>query len=148
MSDEKTKPLTRKEIAQAARDKRKEALDRLEDEQAGADLEAINLLEEEHGDNNIAVIVVPFTPGSVTRVATRTPKPEEIKRYRSRIRPKKMGDMPNVQDGAAELAAVTRVYPDDDAWALVLAQRPGLDTQLGLKAAQLAAGSEEEEGKD
>ncbi len=148
MTDEKPSPLTRKQIAQAARDKRKLELDKLEDEQAGIDLEAINLLEEEHGDNNIAVIVVPFTPGSVTRVATRTPKPEEIKRYRSRIRPKKMGEMPNLHDGAAELAAVTRVYPNDEAWALVLSQRPGLDTQLGLKAANLASGSEEEAGKD
>ncbi len=110
-------------------------------------------LEIELGVNAMAAIVVPFTPGSVTRVATRTPSPEEIKRYRARAKPKKPGELGNLHEGAAELAALTRVYPPRDggagdaAWTLVLSQRPGLDTQLGLLAVKLAVGSEEDEGK-
>ncbi len=146
MSNE-TKPKTKTEEIQARRNARKEELDKVEDVQAAIDLEAIDALEVEHGDNNIAVIVVPFTPGSVTRVAARTPKPEEIKRYRFRTKPKKLGDMPNTIEAAAELCAVCRVYPNDEQWARVLSERPGLDTQLGQMAVKLAVGSEEEEGK-
>lgn len=143
-----TKPLTKSEEIQARRAARKAALDKEEETQAAIDLEEIDALEVEYGDNNIGVIVVPFTPGSVTRVACRTPKPEEIKRYRHRAKPKKLGDVPNGQEAAAELAAVCYVYPrNKEAWDLVLSQRPGLDTQLGLRAVALAVGEEEQEGK-
>lgn len=146
--ENETKPLSKKEEIQQRRDKRKADLDKLEEAQAAIDLEAIDALEVEHGYNNIAVIIVPFTPGSVTRVAARTPKPEEVKRYRHRVKPKKLGDVPNAQEGAAELSAVVRVYPDQAAWDKVLSERPGLDTQLGQRAIALAVGSEEEAGKD
>lgn len=145
---------TKSQEIQERRDKRKAELDKLEDAQVAIDLEAIDALEVEHGDASIAVIKVPFTPGCVARVATRTPKPEEVARYRSRTKPKKLGEMPDLHGGAAELAAVTRVYPKkgdpdgDAAWALVLASRPGLDSQLGNLAVKLALGSEEEQGKD
>jgi len=144
---------TKSQEIQERRDARKEQLEKLEDEQAAIDLELLDALEIEFGDSNVSVIKVPFTPGSVTRVATRTPKPEEIARYRHRVKPKKIGEMPNTTEGAAELAALTRIYPKRDAdgdaaWSLILAQRPGLDTQLGQAAVKLALGSEEEQGKD
>jgi len=112
MSNE-TKPKTKADEFRELRAKRKAELDTLEEEQAGIDLEKINSLEIEHGDNNIAVVVVPFTPGSVTRVAARTPTPDETKRYRYRIKPKKLGEVPNIQEGCAELTTITRVYPNE-----------------------------------
>lgn len=153
MSDEtkpnaEEKPLTKREQLQAKRDALRAELERLEAAQEEIDLEKILELEIEHGVSNITVIKVPFSPGSVTRVAARTPKPEEIKRYRHRVKPKKLGDVPNTQDAAAELGAVCRVYPDESAWAKVLGERAGLDTQLGQRAVGLAVGEEESEGKD
>ena len=145
MSD--NKPMSKSEEIQVRRAARKAELDKQESVQAAIDLEAIDALEVEYGDNNIAVIVVPFTPGSVTRVACRTPKPEEIKRYRYRVKPKKLGDVPSSQEAASELAAVTVVYPAKEAWDRVLGERPGLDTQLGQRAVALAVGEEESEGK-
>lgn len=141
-------PKTKRETLQAKRDALRADFEKLELAQEEIDLEKILELEIEYGVENVTVVKGLFVPGGVTRVAARTPKPEEIKRYRHRVKPKKLGEVPNAQEAAAELAAVCRIYPDAAAWEKVLAARPGVDTQLGQKAVALAVGEEETEGKD
>jgi len=154
MSNEETKPnpeekpLTKREELQRKRDALRAELEKAEAVQEEIDLEEILKLEIEHGVENVTVVKGLFVPGCVTRVASRTPSPEEIKRYRHRVKPKKLGDVPNSQDAAAELAAVTRIYPNLEAWEKILRARPGVDTQLGQQAVALAVGEEEAEGKD
>lgn len=141
------KPTTRREELQLKRDALRDELAKLEAVQEEKDLEAILELEIEHGVANVTVVKGLFVPGGVTRVAARTPLPEEIKRYRHRVKPKKLGEVPSSQEAAAELAAVTHIYPMGEMWEKVLRDRPGVDTQLGQQAVSLAVGVEEDEGK-
>jgi hypothetical protein len=76
------------------------------------------------------------------------PKPAEVKRYRSRIKPDSKGRPGDAVAAAEELAAVCRVYPDDDTYAALCEARPGIHVQLGVAAIQLAAGQAEDQGKD
>lgn len=114
--------------------------------QFALDLEAIDQLEIEHGDGNIAFLEVPFTDGLPVLVACRTPKPAEMKRYRSRL-DVKPGKKPDTVAAAEELASVVRVYPDPEVYAELCAARPGVHVQLGVKSLELATASEAEEGK-
>jgi hypothetical protein len=135
------------EAIEARRAARKEALQQAHDAQRVKDLEAIDALEIEHGDSNIATLEVPYTPDLPTMIAVRCPKPVEVKRYRDRVKPKKDGSPGDSLGGALELAAVCRVYPDADTYAALLEARPGVDAQLGLLAIQLSAGKAEAAGK-
>jgi hypothetical protein len=111
--------------------------------QKAIDLEAIDALEVEHGDDNIAVLEVPFTPGSPIMVAARCPSSAEFKRYRARLKEKN----PDPIKAAEELGTSCRVYPDATAFETLLAARAGILTQLGVAAVQLATGRAVEEGK-
>ena len=126
------------------REQRKADLKKAEQEQYERDLEAIDDLEVLHGDSNIGVRRVAYTPGLPVLLAVRTPKPAEVKRYRSRIKPQ---DLESATAAAIELQSVCRVYPDDATFAKVLAARPGVDAQLGAKAVELATAASESEGK-
>jgi hypothetical protein len=135
------------EAVESRRAARKAELAEKRDAQRILDLEAIDALEIEHGDSNVAVLDVPYTPGLPTCVAARCPKPEEIKRYRSRLKAKK-GEQVDAVEAAEELASICRVYPSDsEVYARMLSARPGIHVQLGVAAVGLAAGSEEARGK-
>lgn len=138
-------PLARIEAKRAAR---KAAIQEKCDAQKALDLEAVNDLEEAHGDSNIVVIDVPFTEGLPTLVAGRCPTKLELKRYRARVQPRKDGKPVDAVGAAEEIASVCQVYPEKDTYALVLDARPGLHVQLGLAVLRLATGKAEEEGKD
>jgi hypothetical protein len=113
-----------------------------------ADIDAITDLEIEHGDSNVGVINLPFLAGLPTCVAVRCPKPAELKRFRVRVTPKHEKDRPDAAEAAAELAATCRIYPaDKDVYERLCAARPGLASQLGGKAVELATGNAEAEGK-
>lgn len=129
---------------EARREARKAQLESAKNEQIAIDLEAIDALEVEHGDSNIAIVEVPFTSGLPVMCAVRTPKPVELKRYRDRLRKNKDQQL----EAAQELAAVTWVYPSDkDVQKQVLEARPGIDGQLGVTALQLALGKTEDDAK-
>lgn len=138
---------TKLERAERVRRERKEALQAQADEQRAADLEAVNELEVEHGDTNVVMLDVPFTPGLPTCIAARTPNDAEIKRYRHRLRAHKEGEKPDTVRAAEELADLVRIYPDADAYSKLRAARPGIHVQLGSAAVKLAAAREESEGK-
>lgn len=136
------------DVIEARRAERKAALEKQRKAQRVIDLEALDTLEIEHGDSNVAAVGVPFTPGMVTMAIVRVPKPAELKRYRSRITPDSKGHMGDMVAAAEEVAAVCRVYPDTEAYEALCEARPGLHVEMGLKALKLGSGREADEGKD
>lgn len=143
MSDETLDPLA---AIQAKRAERKADLAKQKAAQMAVDLEAIDALEVELGDSNVANVEVGFVPGLPVLAAIRCPKPAEIKRYRARLKPVKGEPGDNIA-AAEELGAACRIYPDADTFAAMCAARGGLVVQLGLEAAKLSVGKAEDEGK-
>jgi hypothetical protein len=139
--------LSKLEEIEARRAARKAGLQEPRDEQRAADLEAVDALEIEHGDSNVATLEVPFTPGLPTLLAARCPKPIELKRYRDTVKTKKDGTPGDPIGAAIMVGGVCRVYPDAETFAKVLEARPGVDVQLGLAALKLASAKAEDEGK-
>ncbi len=133
---------------EARRAARKAQLKADEEAQRLTDLEAVDALECEHGDSNIATLRVPFTPGLPVLLAVRCPNPVEVKRYRSEVKAKKDGTPGDNLKAAQDLCAVCLVYPSKEVFAESLKARPGIDAQLGLLAAGLGAGAANAEGKD
>ncbi len=133
------------EAIEAKRAARKAKLDEQHAEQLATDLEAVDALETEHGDSNVAVLRVPFTPGQPALCAARCPNTHEIKRYRDRIR--KDGGKGDPVAAAEEIAAVCRVYPDADTYKAMLDARPGIHVQLGVEAVKLASGQADADQK-
>lgn len=135
--------MTLEEI-EARRAARKAKLDEDYRAQRALDLEAIDALEIEYGDNSVAVIDVLYTPGLPTCAAVRCPKPSEIKRYQARLKEAK----PDQAKAAEEIAAVAQIYPPagEDRDGLHVA-RPGLLVQLGVAALNLSTGRAADEGK-
>lgn len=131
---------------EARRAARKAALARERDEQLATDLEAIDALEQEHGDTNVAVIRLPYTPGLPAAVAAKCPPKAVVKRYRARIKPDKQGRPGDAVAAAQEVVGVCLIYPDKDTFEKLVEARPGIDTQLGTAALNLAAAEEEELG--
>ncbi len=155
MSDTKNEPqLTPLQAAEAKREARKAKASAAHDAQLATDLDAIDALEELHGDSNVAVVrldVRGYVPGLPAAVAARCPKPGELKRFRDQTKPQKDGRNRDVQPdhiAAVELVAEScLVYPDAEVFAKLCAARPGLAAQLGKEAVGLAVGREESEGK-
>jgi hypothetical protein len=111
--------------------------------QKAIDLEAIDALEVEHGDSNIAVVEVPYTPGLPVLAAAKVPPEAYLKRYRARLKE----DVKNAPEAAEEVADACCVYPDPEVRKALFAARGGLRVQLGGAAIKLATGREESEGK-
>jgi regulator of protease activity HflC (stomatin/prohibitin superfamily) len=134
------------------RAKRKEDLAAASDAQKAIDLEAISALEEEHGDSSVKVLVCPYKPGFPVAYAVRCPKRAEYARYNDRVKPKGDGKIGDVTAAADELAAVCRIYPPRDEagnalYASACEVFPALNKQLGILAANMAAGDVESAGK-
>lgn len=125
------------------RQDRKLILAKQRDEQYAKDLEAIDALEVEHGDTNIAILEVPFTLGMPVLAAVRTPTDPETKRYRSRVQAK------NADTAAAseEVGMSCVVYPTGDVLEALLQARPGVRVQLGTSALGLATATAKAEEK-
>lgn len=134
---------------EARRAERKAKLQDEANEQRAKDLEALDALEVEFGDTNIIKIDVPFTPGLPTLAAARTPRPEELKRYRQNLNvtPGEKLDLAGSGDAAAQLGRTVLKYPDADTFKAMCAARPDLASQLGQLAVKLAQGKAADEGK-
>lgn len=136
--------LTKLEALQAERDRKKAEFKAARDAQELIDLEAIMQLESEHGDESMVVLDVPFTPGFPVKIAARLPLPQEIKRYRARVKVKD----PDAVGAAEEVADVTLIYPNKDVFDKMCALRNGIKSPLGVAALKLASAKSESEGKD
>lgn len=136
---------------EAKREKRKAEAEKAYRARLAVDLEAIDELEAQLGDCNVATIRVNSPEGLPCAVACRCPKPVEIKRFREESGERKDARNREVKGDMAaaleKLALVCLVYPDREVYANLLAARPGLGTQLGKEAVKLAVGAEESEGK-
>lgn len=132
------------EEIQKAREVRKAALLEKRDAQRAIDLEAIDALEIEHGDSNIAIVELDYVEGLPTCAAVKVTPPAVLLRYQARIRNE---DKTQV-DAAKEVCDSCRVYPaDDEVWKALLAVRPALHTQLGVEAINLGRGKSAAEAK-
>lgn len=115
-----------------------------EQEQEIADLEAINELEIQHGDSNISVLRVPFSPGLPVLLAVRTPKEPEVKRFRARV---KSEDKDQQTAAAAEIGEACLVYPSREVFAQLAKIRTNLPVDAGTSALKLSVASKDAEGK-
>jgi hypothetical protein len=141
MPDTSEADITAVEDKRAAR---KAALASARNTQRALDLVAIDELEVEHGDSNVAIIELPFVEGLPTCAAVRTPKRPEVKRYQDRIK----RDKSATAEAAEEIGKVAVIYPSDpDVVAKLYDSRPGLPVQLGVAALNLATGKDADEGK-
>lgn len=142
-------------LLQAVQDKRrarKDKVRRAEDARMAVDLQAIDEIEEQLGDANVAVVSVQYVADDVpVLAAVKAPTPAQLKRFRDRTTPHKDGRnrevQPDTVKAAEELVAVCLVYPDKDAYERMCQARAGLPVSLGAAAVKLAVGVEEAEGK-
>lgn len=139
------------EIAEDKRAARKAKLAEDRDAQKAIDTEAISALEEEHGDERVKAIDVPFHPGHVVKIACRCPSKVELKVYRDRVKPKRgrngMDQAPDLVAAAEEIGTMCLIYPSPEKFNELLELTPGLLGQLGREAVSLAVGDEEIEKK-
>ncbi len=145
MSDDQDKKIAE---AEARIEARKLSLEKEEKSQYLDDIEAKDILEQEHG--TIAAVKVPrYKSGQPTRAFLRTPTTPEYKRYVSQVGVAVDKKKPaQVRVAQETLAKACWLYPEsDEAKASMLDAFPGLYTPLGQAAAALAEGNAEDEGK-
>lgn len=156
MADQKTDSpepqLSALEQVEARREARKDAARKAAENALAVDLEAIDAIEAQLGDTNVATVRVGYTPGLPAACAVRCPLSKELKWFRDQVKTKKDGRNREVEpDQAAAceaLASKCLVYPTDAAvYARLCEARPGLAAQLGKEAVKLAVGAEESESK-
>ncbi len=149
MAEQKDEPVkeTRLEAIERKRAERKSNLSEQRDEQRAEDLEAVDALEQEHGDHNVKTLDVDCGPGFPTLIAARAASPAELKRYRAMCKPGKNGGEPKYAEAGEQLGGAARLYPDSATFAKILEQRPGALLQLGVAAVELATARESAEGK-
>lgn len=129
---------------EAKRAARKAALAEQSAVQRAVDLEALDALEVELGDESVEALDVPFAAGSVTLAVWRVPRPAEVKRYQHRLKAAK----PDTAEAAEEVGAVCMVYPPSgEIRDALLGRLPGLLVQGGQVALGLATGRAQSEGK-
>lgn len=123
----------------------------LADEQHLRDLEAKDVLEDEHG-TLASVAVARHVQGQPTRAFCRTPTRAEYKRYKDlifRAANDRKGAATATKDAQEQLARACWVYPrTEEEQDAMLEAFPGLLTPLGLAASALAEGKTEDAGKD
>lgn len=113
--------------------------------QKAVDMAALEQLEIEHGEDNLAILEIPqFTPDCVTLVVARCPTTPEIKRYRYRASDR-TGKRNETITGdrvaaAEELGESCLKYPSREEFDKVCDARPGLKAQLGALAVTLVVG--------
>ena len=125
------------------RSERQAAERKLAETQEALDLEAIDALEVEHGDGNVAVLRVAYTEGVSVLAAVRCPTSAEVKMYHSQLNKKKAD-----KDAAAQqLARLCQIYPPaGEEREKQHEARPALALMLGVAASNLSAAQELEEG--
>ena len=127
---------------------RREASAAARDEQHATDLEAIDKLEEEHGDGVLARLNVDrFVPGQPTFIVMRTPTRAAYKRFQDQYAAATKGKG-KVLDAHENLARTCWVYPADKAAQdAMLEVLPGIGHAISVHAQQLVEAQASDEGK-
>ena len=128
---------------EARRAARKEAIETARAEQYAKDLEAIEPIEIEHGDDRVAALkTASYVAGLPTIVLVKTPTPALFARYRQMVR--KAGKNIEQVGAALDLLAESCVaYPAADVYARMKDAWPSINDTVGAKAVELG----EAEGK-
>lgn len=127
---------------------RKEALAQLRDEQAATDLEALDALEEQHGEHAVVVTKLGrYKPGLPTLVVTRICRPEENKRWKSRLGIKGQDVKGDVLAAGEELARSCLLYPERPVFDEMCSEFTGLITEVGGRTRAASDAKATEEGK-
>lgn len=130
--------------AEERRAARKEANAKAAAAQREVDLEAIDALEIEHGDANIAIAEITYEAGLPVLSAVRRVNDAELKRYQARL----ANDPKATSSAAAEVGLSCMEYPaKGEVRDALLKARPALTVGLGVLALKLAAGTAIEEAK-
>lgn len=148
MTEETKSSESRLEAIERKRAERKAAAATARAEQRAADLEALDALEQEHGDHAVKALDVDCGPGLPTLIVARAANGAEMKRYRHEAKPPKGSDQPRFAEAGERLGALVRIYPDDATFAKILEARPGVLLQLGSAALELATAQDAAAGKD
>lgn len=119
------------------RQERKAATAAARAEQYEKDLEKIDELESEHGDDRVGVLTMPsFRPGLPTVVVVSTPAPLVYKRFRQQIT--HAGDNGVKRAEAMELIASSCVaYPERETYAKMREAWPAIHDGVALEAMRL-----------
>src|SRR5262249_5772179 len=135
------------EEIQAKRAARKAANKLAYDKQFEKDLEALNALEEEHGDGAVEALAMPrYVPGLPTLAIFKCPDAPGFKRCKDRqLRAK--GNAEAINFATNELSAYCRVYPEENLYKEMLVAAAGFQDSAGAKCIAMAQAKADEEGK-
>jgi hypothetical protein len=129
---------------------RKAAREEAKAAQRVRDLEAIDALEQEHGDDSIKTLAAPrFVEGLPSLVAVRPPTASEYKRFQDQILRAKE-NLSERSKAVNLLAESCWAYPSKDEKDLrgrIAEAFPGILSSLGIAATKLAEMEIQEEGK-
>lgn len=129
---------TRIQEIEERRAKRKEATAKARDEQYAKDLEQIDRIEQELGDDRVTVLEMPsFVAGLPTVVVVKTPSKGVVDRFRQMVR--KAGKNAEALGAAADLLyPESIVYPDKDIFARMVAEWPSIQDDVTVAAVRHA----------
>jgi len=131
-------------LIEARRSERLAAIGKAKKEQYLKDLEEVDRLGQEHGDDRVAVLkTVSFVAGLPTVVVVRTPSPDEMKRYRHQVR-KSEGNFEKIGGAKDLLGAACVIYPDESTYGRMKQAWPSIHDNVGIEALRMG----EAEGKD
>lgn len=128
---------------EAKRAARRDETAKARERQYAIDLEAIDALGIEHGDDRIGVLPMPsFVADLPTAVVVKTPTTALFNRFRSMVR-KAKGDAEALGSAKDLLAASCVVYPQPEVYERMKASWPSIHDNVGIEAIRLG----EAEGK-
>lgn len=137
------------EEIQARRDARKATRAKARDEQRAKDLEALDALEEEHGDGLVKEIELAddmFFDGLPTMAVVRCPTGPENTRYEVQCKNAK-ANVEKLVEAGHTLGKACLVYPSKEVYAQLLEKVSTFHTRVSKVAVLLGQGGKEREGK-
>src|SRR4051812_21379879 len=119
------------------REERKAATAEARAQQYAKDLEQIDSLEAQHGDDRVTVLKMPsFREGLPTVVVVTTPEAKIFKRYRQMVR-KAGTNYERIGEARDMMAAECVGYPDKDTYEKMKDAWPSVHDDVGNAAAKL-----------
>lgn len=139
------------EEIQEKRAARKAERERLFNGQRAKDLEAINELEEQLGDDQVIVVELDldaWAPGTVTLIGMKKANDVHYRRFLDVAKSKQEGKPGDRLGAVNQLAASCRIYPAElDEYKKLIDTNPAVHTAAGAEVLKRAQGEESDRGK-